>query len=976
MSELNFSTNERSEDYRIAAIAESYLAELDNGRSPDVEGIISQHPDIAPQLRELFASVQAIENFGRGLRSDEHPQPHQPSFPVLEDYEIVGELGRGGMGVVYEATQRSLSRRVALKVLPLASIFDKKKLQRFRNEALATAQLNHPNIINVYSVGCEKGIHFFSMKLVCGDTLAEVITSLRDQTSPLPSSSKSLRLPLSNKGRSSRETTSLTGATQGSHESAPRATFYQSIARLGIQAADALHHAHELGIIHRDVKPSNLLLDENGSVHVSDFGLATMQTEANLTATGDILGTLRYMSPEQASGQSERVDHRTDVYSLGATLYELLTCQSVVEADDRKEVLRRILYEAPKLPSQINTDLPRDLETVVMKCLSKDKENRYDSARELADDLERFVEGQPIVAVRPGLWQRFQLWAKRNRWFAGTAASFAALLLLGSLLSSLLIYRWYDRAQLAEKSLLKKNVALTNVLKRVSLAELELKNANQRLLAVLARADDAENQVAQLPNQFIERGEYFLANRQFHAAIDLFSTAMDLDPKLETTCRLHCGTCYYQLWQFDKAKHEAELAIQSAISKNDDEKILQCTILRTQSMLARVRPNSKRYSAVNAGRSFQFYDKDELTNAADDLTNLLEAYPENLQVLELAARIAFLRAFHEKNEKLFEDAVDYAESLLELSPATQSIFEIRQFSLWKLKRYQEYRSAWQNRAAEFNIAADGHLCLLKSLAEIAAQEKQSAERWYGRGVRRLVHRSTGFDHSRLWVRNELIKVVGNELGYHFDAWNDKATWESIYDQRIESTDLVALATGNRSGVLTTQSGMNRSGREDWTPVFLRNGEANNGVHLYWRPQNTDSKLGFAINSENGSNGNHSNFAPGQYHLTIALSQSYDFGIVQLWWNGEKIGEPIDLYQPRPCQNGETDFGWVQLKEGENLLEIELIGVNENAVGQTCMGIDYIDLWPKGFTPGRTTLSELGRRLRNFEKRATHILQKK
>lgn len=975
MNDPTFSLDDTSpDDHRLVAIAESYLADLDDGKAPDVEAIIAQHSDIAPQLRQLFASVQAIENFGRDLRTGETPEKSESTFPELDDYEIIGELGRGGMGVVYEATQRSLARRVALKVLPLASIFDKKNLQRFRNEALATAQLNHPNIINVYSVGCEKGIHFYSMKLVCGDTLAEVIKSLRDQNQDLQSPSVSRRLPLTSKGRSSRETTNFT-ATQGSApDSSRRSTFYQSIASLGIQAADALHHAHELGIVHRDIKPSNLLLDANGTVHVSDFGLATMQTEANLTASGDILGTLRYMSPEQASGQPERVDHRTDVYSLGATLYELLTCQSVVEANDRKEILRRILYEYPTLPSNINPQLPRDLETVIMKCLSKEKEARYDSARELADDLERFIEGQPIIAVRPGLWQRFRLWSKRNRWFAATAASFIGFLLIGSLLSSMLIYRWYDRARLAEQSLLQKNSTLTKVLKRVSQAEAELKETNQRLLTVLARADDAETQVAEMPGLFIERGDYFLENLQYQAAIDLYTTAMHLDSNLKPECHVRCGNCYYQLWDFDNAKRQAELAIQSARSNPESDNLLQAELLRLRAMLARVRPSHGRFAAVDAGQDFQFWDLNELENASQSVSNILERHPGNVHATELAAKIAFVRALHQIETSGLELAIEHAEKILEQDPSNQAMFEIRQLSLWKLKRVEEFEMAWQNRSADFNVPGDGHLCLLKSLAEVGLGEKESALNWYGRGLRRLVHRSTGFDHTRLWIRNVLITVAASELGYHFDAWNDQEIWSSVYRYRVDSTELLARATGSHSGVLTTQSGLNKSDREDWTPVYVRNGQAHNGVHIYWRPQNIDSKLSFSIQTQNEAESKTSKFPPGRYRLTASLTQSYDFGIVQLWWNGEKIGDPIDLYESRPCQNGETDFGWIELDEGNNLLEFELIGVNENAVGQTCMGIDYIDLWPEEFTPGRTGLSELGRRFGNFEKRLNRVLQ--
>ena len=954
-----------SMDQRLVAIAESYLDELDRGNSPDIEAIISQHPKLASQLRQLFESVEAIESFGRQLKTEETPKQLGASLPSLDDYEILGELGRGGMGIVYEAVQKSLARRVALKVLPLASIFDEKKLQRFRNEALATAQLNHPNIVGVYSVGCEKGTHYYSMKLVCGDTLSEVIKSLRDQPLGSDSISVSRRFSFSNKGRSSRETTNLNDSTRESnHESNHRSHYYQSIANLGIQVADALHHAHELGIIHRDVKPSNLLLDTNGKVHVSDFGLATMQTEANLTASGDILGTLRYMSPEQASGQPERVDHRTDIYSLGATIYELLTCESVVEANDRKETLRQILDDYPTLPSQINSEIPRDLETIVMKCLSKEKEDRYDSARELADDLERFIDGQPIVAVRPGLWQRFRLWTKRNRWFVSTAATFVGLLLIGSLLSSLLVYRWYDRARLAETSLTQKNDDLKDALDEVSRAELELKDTNQRLMKVLVRADDAESQVAEMPGLLLNRGDYFFENQHYQIAIDLYSTAIELDPKLVPKGRLRCGESYYRLWDFDNAEQQANMALDYLATNNESSSIQdKLVLLRIRSLLARVRPGHGRYAAVNAGSEFQFWEIEALRTASQDIESMLSRLKPPQPAMELAAKLAFVRAVHENDDKLLEQSIGLCEQVLHQDPHNQTMFEIRQLSLWKQERFHEFDLGWQNRSDEFNVLGDGHLCLLKSLAERARGDKKSSTAWYGRGIRRLIHRSTGFDHVRLWVRNELTEIAAKELGLHFDTWNDLDTWKSIYRYRIDSRELLSHVVGDPPGSISSQNGMNKSGREDWTPVYSRNGQINNGVHIFWRPNAPNSRLRFSIQSGDGK----SNFSPGRYHLTSSLSQSYDFGIVQLWWNGKKIGGPIDLYHPTPCQKGESDLGWVNLEQGENTLEIELIGVNENAVGQTCLGIDYIDLWPEGFTPSRSWYGEFGRRIRQLER---------
>ena len=255
----------------------------------------------------------------------------------LGDYDIVREIGRGGMGIVYEARQLSLNRQVALKVLPFAAMLDEKQIARFRNEAQAAAQLHHPNIVPVYAVGQERGVHYFAMQYVPGQSLETAMHELRqeprrtrqrrpsrpdgrrcDGKSPAPTFQR-------RHGRRVRRRDTATFAAFSTKASTRSRGYCRSVARLMIQAAEALQHAHEYGVIHRDVKPSNLLLDRDGKLWVTDFGLARMQTDSGVTITGDVVGTLRYMSPEQAAGATALVDARADVYSLGATLYELLT---------------------------------------------------------------------------------------------------------------------------------------------------------------------------------------------------------------------------------------------------------------------------------------------------------------------------------------------------------------------------------------------------------------------------------------------------------------------------------------------------------------------------------------------------------------------------------------------------------------------------------------------------------------------------
>ena len=203
--------------------------------------------------------------------------------------------------------------------------------------------------------------------------------------------------------------------------------FFRSAAKLGIQAAEALQHAHDLGVLHRDIKPGNLMLDAEAQLHITDFGLARIEADAGVTMTGDILGTLRYMSPEQALAKRVVIDQRSDIYSLGVTLYELLTLQPAFSGNDRQSLLQQIAFEEPKLPTRINRAIPRELETIVMKAIAKNPRERYATAQELADDLGRYLDDMPIQAKRPSLLRRTTKWTHRNKTFVRTAVATVAI---------------------------------------------------------------------------------------------------------------------------------------------------------------------------------------------------------------------------------------------------------------------------------------------------------------------------------------------------------------------------------------------------------------------------------------------------------------------------------------------------------------------------------------------------------------------
>ncbi len=465
----------------IEQLAESFVARFRAGDRPSIEEFVQRHPDVANELRELLpalvlleqnASLDNTDAFGRKVAA----VPHE-----IGDFAIVREIARGGMGVVYEAIQQSLGRHVALKVLASPGLLNPSHLERFQLEARAAARLHHTHIVPVFGVGEHEGMHYYAMQFIQGQSLDLVIDALRKlrRTSandkPAYDSHDIMIQSVAEGLLTGQFNAAVDGASentaatqQPTFASSEKTThqanshcpteltsshtgreFYHSVARVGLQVAEALAYAHSEGILHRDIKPSNLLLDAHGSVWVTDFGLAKAEGTDGLTRTGDFVGTLRYMAPERLEGWSDR---RSDLYSLGATLYELLTLRPFLESDGRGQLVDKILHESPAPPSKIDRQIPRDLETIVLKAIGKEPASRYRTADEMAEDLQRFLADRPVLARRSTLTERFVRWCRRNPVVAALVMAVFALLTCGVTVSMYFAASASREAKLADAS--------------------------------------------------------------------------------------------------------------------------------------------------------------------------------------------------------------------------------------------------------------------------------------------------------------------------------------------------------------------------------------------------------------------------------------------------------------------------------------------------------------------------------------------
>lgn len=451
----------------VEELAAEFADRVRDGERVSIEQYALMHPELAAEIRDLFPMVETMEQINAKRVMSTGGQYSMPS--QLGDYRIVGEIARGGMGIIYEAEQVSLGRRVAVKMLPAHALRRERDVRRFEREALTAANLHHSNIVPVFGVGEENGQRYIVMQLIRGVGLDEVLhqvrsfvaerdfaeptvtterlsTAVRSAASLLDSQLKlnstivdanaeTVETPLREAGFTPKKFSPLKMRNPMGED------YFKNVASIGLQAAQALQYAHQNNTLHRDIKPGNLLLDDAGRIWIADFGLAKALQDDDVTCSGDLVGTLAYVAPERFQGTTTKL---SDIYSLGVTLHEMLTLQKAFEGEDRVAIMNQVANQGLPNPRALNKTVPRDLETIVMKAASSQPGDRYRTAKEMAFDLEAFIEDRPIAARRLSYVEHAVRWCRRNRGMTSLAAT--VVLLLATLFGMLAFgYRHADR---------------------------------------------------------------------------------------------------------------------------------------------------------------------------------------------------------------------------------------------------------------------------------------------------------------------------------------------------------------------------------------------------------------------------------------------------------------------------------------------------------------------------------------------------
>lgn len=449
----------------VELLLSEFIDQARSNHAVSAEEFISRHPFLEAELRELLPMIEAVEDLKKP-NHDSLPATFQINVPnQLGDYRIIREIGRGGMGIVYEAEQLSLGRHVALKLLPPTFQENERRLKRFQREAETAAKLHHNHIVQVFGVGHHDEYNYFVMQLIEGDSLERLIIHLAQQAfseisdqaghleSPPCDSESQLVTEEHNENSHSDNSNNadvsindfdwnrIQKANANEWQPTFDVTYWRRLAILGHQVADALCYAHAHNVLHRDIKPANLLIDGQGDVWVTDFGLAKLEDAETISQSNDVVGTLRYMAPEQFQGTA---DARSDVYSLGMTLYEFITLKPGFDESEKHRLIHQILNVDPPRTRSVNSKVPRDLDTIVMKAIARNPADRYQSANAFASDLRRFLENRPIAARPISAVERVWRWSRKNPAIASLTSMVLIMLIAISITSSLAFFRTRD----------------------------------------------------------------------------------------------------------------------------------------------------------------------------------------------------------------------------------------------------------------------------------------------------------------------------------------------------------------------------------------------------------------------------------------------------------------------------------------------------------------------------------------------------
>lgn len=598
----------KSERNPVDVVAEEFAARVRRGEFPSVSEYVSRHPGMEDELRAVLPGVAMMEQLVRNKQetpSDPTGFQTQKVPERIGEFRILREIGRGGMGVVYEADQESLTRHVALKVLPPGILNSPKQVQRFQREAQAAARLHHTNIVPVFGAGEADGLLYYVMQLIDGQSLDTWIAAQRSgvqdpdlpetlgqsqrptpsptnpgslptarsidtaETPTVDSDTPSIRamsetvVPVGSGSPHERQTVTADApisatvvASETNLEYGGGRTRWQQVAEIGRQAASALEYAHLHGILHRDIKPGNLILDPDGTVWITDFGLAKSIEQDDLTNTGDLIGTLRYMAPEQLQSQA---DSRSDIYSLGLTLYELTTLQPAFGEESRSRLINQVAHETPVAPRRVNPAIPRDLETIILKAVSREPHHRYQRAIELESDLAAFLEDRPISARRTRPAERLWRWCRRNPALATTGGLSIALLLLVTVMATVgytRVVRQQDNTEAARQQ------AAANLDLALEAFDDLFEQLTTSSTHDLEEFDDSRLDLPRIPTRVTERDAALLANLlKFY---DQFAVQNADNPRVSeriATANMRIGEIQQRLGNLDEATAAFERAL-------------------------------------------------------------------------------------------------------------------------------------------------------------------------------------------------------------------------------------------------------------------------------------------------------------------------------------------------------------------------------------------------------------------------------